>query len=143
MDRLDLLPILEDRKSLLQARVEESLRRNVLHNTGRMASLRQLPEVSRRVVEMLFQDIAGVLQAEEGSRQIREWVRLGLGARSAIEALGVLAQTLLEILDERDFRTLAPHLEQHRSWWVLNLVEARTQDAIAEFERTYRGLSAA
>jgi len=143
MDRLDLLPVLEDRKSLLQARVEESLRRNVLHNTGRMASLRQLPEVSRRVVEMLFQDIAGVLQAEEGSRQIREWVRLGLGARSAIEALGVLAQTLLEILDERDFRTLAPHLEQHRSWWVLNLVEARTQDAIAEFERTYRGLSAA
>jgi len=143
MDRLDLLPILEDRKSLLQARVEESLRRNVLHNTGRMASLRQLPEVSRRVVEMLFQDIAGVLQAEEGSRQIREWVRLGLGARSAIEALGVLAQTLLEILDERDFRTLAPHLEQHRSWWVLNLVEARAQDAIAEFERTYRGLGAA
>jgi len=143
MDRLDLLPVLEDRKSLLQARVEESLRRNVLHNTGRMASLRQLPEVSRRVVEMLFQDIAGVLQAEEGSRQIREWVRLGLGARSAIEALGVLAQTLLEILDERDFRTLAPYLEQHRSWWVLNLVEARAQDAIAEFERTYRGLGAA
>ncbi|MCS7179684.1 MAG: GAF domain-containing protein, partial [Anaerolineae bacterium] len=38
---------------------------------------------------------------------------------------------------------LLPHLESYRSRWILTLVDVRTQDAIAEFERTYRSLGAA
>ena len=143
MDRLDLLPILEARKSLLQARVEESLRRNVLHNTGHMASLRFLPEVSRQLVDMFLQDVAGTLREEEGYRQIHEWVRKGLSARSATEALGALAHALLESLDDQTFRAVVPQAERYRSWLIPGLVEARIQDDITEFERTYRSLSRA
>lgn len=139
----DLLKILEGMGPTLQARVEEALRRNVLHNTGRMASIRPLPEVGRQLVEMFFQDVGGTLDAEDCCRRIGEWVRLGLSPHSVIDAFTALAQTLSENLEDGSFKALLPYLERYRSRWFLTLVDVRTQDAIAEFERTYRGLSAA
>ncbi len=139
----DLLKTLEEMGPLLRARVEETLRRNVFHNTGRMASVRPLPEISRQLVEMFFQEVAGTLSAEDCSRRIGEWVRRGLGPQSVLEALRALSQTLSEVLDGPTFRTLFPYLESYRSQWVLTMVDVHTQDAITEFERTYRGLNVA
>ncbi|MCX8066457.1 MAG: hypothetical protein N3B68_01305, partial [Anaerolineae bacterium] len=139
----DLLKLLEGIGPTLQVRVEETLRRNVFHNTGRMASVRPLPELSRRLVEMFLQHIGGTLDAENCSRQIGEWVRLGLSPQSVVEAFSALSQALSEALDARAFIALLPHLENYRSRWILTLVDVRTQDAIAEFERTYRSLGAA
>ncbi|MBC7225968.1 MAG: GAF domain-containing protein [Thermoflexales bacterium] len=143
MDRLELLRTLEDQRPVLQERVAEALRRNVFHNTGRMASVRPVPEVSRQLVEMFLQQAAGTLQEEDCSHRIGEWVRMGLSPQAAVEALGALSQTLLESLDEGAFKAVASHLEAYRSRWFLTLVDVRTKDAITELERTYRVLGAA
>ncbi|RME37692.1 MAG: GAF domain-containing protein, partial [Thermoflexia bacterium] len=143
MAAADVWNVLERVKPTLQARVEEALRRNVFHNTGRMASVRPLPEVARYLVEMFLQRVAGTLSEEECSRHVGEWVRLGLSPHSVVEAFGALSQTLLEALDGDALKAVLPYLERYRSRWFLTLVDVRTQDAIAEFERTYRGLESA
>ncbi|MGB9776395.1 MAG: GAF domain-containing protein [Anaerolineae bacterium] len=142
-DRLELLERVENHKSFLQKRVEEALRRNVFHNTARMASLRPLPEVARFLVEMFLQEVAGTLQVEDCSQRVSEWVRLGLSAQSVAEAFTTLSRVLSEVLDGDSFKAVLPHLETYRSRWILTLVDTRTQDAITEFERTYRGLNVA
>ncbi len=142
MEHLDLLKILEDKKSLLQAQVEEALRRNVIHNTGRMASVRPLPEVGRQLVEMFLQEVAGTLSAEECSRRVGGWVRMGLGPQSVVAALGALSQALMTVLENGVLKAIAVPLESYRSRWFLSLVDVHIQDAITEFERTYRGLNA-
>ncbi len=140
-----VLQQLQAQDNFLIGCVEEALRQNLLHNTGRMASVRILPQVSRRIVEMFVQFANGSLTEEELTQQVSEWTRLGLGTRSVLAATEAFSQGIITALssDPSTLQAIVPLAGRYQTLFTASHVDFRITDALLEFERTYRGLTSA
>ncbi|MBC7250702.1 MAG: GAF domain-containing protein [Anaerolineae bacterium] len=135
---------LQEQAGVLSDLIKEALRQNLLSNTGRLASVRPLPEISRRMVDMFFQLAAGTLSEDELSRQVGEWAQMGMSTSSALAALSALAGGISAVLREDPLlkEAIEPLVETYRTRFTASYIDSHTAAALSEFERMYRGLSA-